>query len=382
MSWLVLLRGASTILTAMVIASIAMVAVHFYGRNKSHRAITHIFATDFNAQIFVVLLAGVIAFVPVGIQIMDVTFDPIERRIGSSVRIESASGEDMDISISWDVLGQDPVGEIEWGDIMAGEGTSIQYWVRNEGIVDVFLTTRMDDWTPPDANQLLTLSWDYANLNQWQIVSGDWTLNNTDATLGVSTTSRDIILVAEDPTFNYEIATRTKIMSSDGRPESQIIFRYENTDNYYFAGLGAWGYLAAIGTMDEGSARMLVGGGNPDYVDIDLDHWYDLKVRAAGSTFEVYVDDILVCTADDLQHGFGAIGLTSIHSDTVFDSFVAVDAFDPENVFFEDYFMGPPLEVSTSAKITLFLDAGFPDEPGIYDFTFVQVITGWDEPPA
>ena len=152
-----------------------------------------------------------------------------------------------------------------------------------------------------------------------------------------------------------------------------------DSNNYYFAGLGAFGYTAAIGIIEGGSVRMLASGGNPNYQDIIVGQNYDMTVRVAGSTFTVYLDGQEMCTVDDSTFGSGAVGLTSYQSYVAYDDFVVIDAFDPTSMVFQDYFAGPVLAVSESEKVTLFLDVGTPT--GWVDFSFNIVITAWDESP-
>jgi hypothetical protein len=298
--------------------------------------------------------------------------------IPSYVTVRTADGEEIDIFLSWDVLGQDPVYHIDWGKMETDTTNQTAFWIKNAATVDVWLTMNMSDWLPPDANETLTLRWDRVNLNDWRIISGDWAIVNDE--LHASSVPRGTIVVREDPGFNYEISTRAKVtFSANGRPEAQVAVRYRDSDNYYFCGLGGYGYKAAIGIYEAGSARMLASGGNPDYQDVLLGQWYDLKVRVAGSTITVYVDGQEVCTVDDSTHGFGGMGLTTITSDVAYDDFIVVDAFNPENVIFAEYFAGPVLPVTESEKVTLFLDVGRPD--GWTDFSFNIVITAWDEAP-
>lgn len=298
--------------------------------------------------------------------------------IPSYVTVRTADGEEIDIYLSWDVLGQDPVQNIDWGTMEMDTTNQTSFWIKNAATVDVWLTMNMSDWLPPDANETLTLRWDRVNLNDWRIASGDWAIVNDE--LQASSVPRATIVVREDPGFNYEISTRAKVIfSANGRPEAQVAVRHRDDDNYYFCGLGGYGYKAAIGIYEAGSARMLASGGDPDYQDILLGQWYDLKVRVAGSTITVYVDGQEVCSVDDSTHGFGDVGLTTITSDVAYDDFVVVDAFNPENVIFAEYFAGPVLPVTESEKVTLFLDVGRPD--GWTDFSFDIVITAWDEAP-
>lgn len=333
---------------------------------------------------FIIILAGISALVGAGIAGIDMamiavnTAAPVgaSATVPSYVTVMTPDGEEIAIELSWDVLGQNPVESVVWGTVEIETTTQTEFWIKNAATVDVWLTYNTTNWLPPEGNESLTLRWDRVNLNDWAIINGDWSIVQDE--LQTSAGVREIILVREDPGFNYEASTNTRVITSS-TPESQIIVRYVDSNNYYFVGLGAYGYTAAIGIKEGGFARMLASGGNPNYQDIVVGQTYDMKVRVAGSTITVYLDGQEMCMVDDSTFGFGAVGLSSYQSDVAYDDFVVVDAFDPTSVVFQDYFAGPVLPVSESEKVTLFLDVGTPS--GWVDFSFDIVITAWDESP-
>lgn len=333
---------------------------------------------------FIIVIIGISALVGAGVAGIDQAIvankaaaaTAASATVPSYVTVLTADGEEIAIGLYWDVLGQDPVVSVLWGEVEVETTAETAFWIRNDATVDVWLTMNTTNWQPPEGNESLTLRWDRVNLNNWVIINGDWVIVNDE--LQTSAGVREVILVREDPGFNYEASTNTRVISST-RPESHIALRYVDSNNYYFAGLGAFGYTAAIGIIEGGSVRMLASGGNPDYQDIVVGQIYDMRVRVAGSTITVYLDGQEMCTVDDSTFGFGAVGLTSYQSDVAYDDFVVVDAFDPASVIFQDYFAGPPLPVSESEKVTWFLDVGTPS--GWTDFGFDIVITAHDEAP-
>ena len=331
---------------------------------------------------FILVIAGISALVGAGIAGIDMAMIA-SNTVGASATVPSyvtvmtPDGEEIAIELSWDVLGQNPVESVLWGEVEIETTAQTEFWIKNAATVDVWLTYNTTDWLPPEGDESLTLRWDRVNLNDWAIINGDWSIVQEE--LQTSAGTREVILVREDPGFNYEASTITRVISSTfGTPESHIALRYVDSNNYYFAGLGAFGYTAAIGIIEGGSVRMLASGGNPNYQDIIVGQIYDMKVRVAGSTFTVYLDGVEMCTVDDSTFGSGAVGLTSYQSYVAYDDFVVVDAFDP-SIVFQDYFAGPVLPVSESEKVTLLLDVGTPT--GWVDFSFNIVITAWDESP-
>ena len=333
---------------------------------------------------FIFAIMGISALLGAGIAGLDMAMIAVNTPVGASATVPSyvtvmtPDGEEIAIELSWDVLGQNPVEIILWGEVEVETTAQTEFWIKNAATADVWLTYNTTDWLPPEGNESLTLRWDRVNLNDWAIINGDWSIVQEE--LQTSAGVREVILVREDPGFNYEASTLTRVISSTfGTPESHIALRYVDSNNYYFAGLGAFGYTAAIGIIEGGSVRMLASGGNPNYQDIIVGQNYDMTVRVAGSTFTVYLDGQEMCTVDDSTFGSGAVGLTSYQSYVAYDDFVVIDAFDPTSMVFQDYFAGPVLAVSESEKVTLFLDVGTPT--GWVDFSFNIVITAWDESP-
>ena len=365
------------ILGSVMVALLGFLGLSYYTKSSA------LSARNWTTK-FIIILVGIAALVGAGIAGIDMamvavnTAAPVgaSATVPSYVTVMTPDGEEIAIELSWDVLGQNPVESVPWGEVEVETTVQTEFWIKNAATVDVWLTYNTTDWLPPEGNESLTLRWDRVNLNDWAIINGDWSIVQEE--LQTSAGVREVILVREDPGFNYEASTNTRVITSS-TPESQIIVRYVDSNNYYFVGLGAYGYTAAIGIKEGGSARMLASGGNPNYQDIVVGQTYDMKVRVAGSTITVYLDGQEMCMVDDSTFGFGAVGLSSFQSDVAYDDFVVVDAFDPTSVVFQDYFAGPVLPVSESEKVTLFLDVGTPS--GWTDFGFNIVITAWDESP-
>ncbi len=365
------------ILGSVMVALLGFLGLSYYTKSSA------LSARNWTTK-FIIILVGIAALVGAGIAGIDMamvavnTAAPVgaSATVPSYVTVMTPDGEEIAIELSWDVLGQNPVESVPWGEVEVETTVQTEFWIKNAATVDVWLTYNTTDWLPPEGNESLTLRWDRVNLNDWAIINGDWSIVQEE--LQTSAGVREVILVREDPGFNYEASTNTRVITSS-TPESQIIVRYVDSNNYYFVGLGAYGYTAAIGIKEGGFARMLASGGNPNYQDIVVGQTYDMKVRVAGSTITVYLDGQEMCMVDDSTFGFGAVGLSSYQSDVAYDDFVVVDAFDPTSVVFQDYFAGPVLPVSESEKVTMFLDVGTPS--GWVDFSFDIVITAWDESP-
>ena len=376
-----------TLLAWAVVGGIVALAVQFYSSTKvfpkSYGGIWR-YGRDWQMLVFIMALFVVGGLGHGLITSLQVDYTPTPTRIPSALTVRTADGEDIEINFYWDVLAQDPVIGLDYGEFETGESSSLETWVRNEALIDVWLTLTWEDLIPADAAQYVSLDWDWVKLiDTWKAYPAEFSIVNEQLVCEEVYTD-PIIIARAEPGFNYEISTNTTITASPtNRPESQIVFRYTDSQNYYFAGLGAYGYKAAIGRVVNGVATRIAQGGNANYVDVNLDQWYDVKVRVAGSTFTVYIDGEEICVAEDTSLGQGDIGLRALFSTVVWDSYVAVDAFDADNVMFEDYFVGPPLEVGTSRKVTFTVTSiqTPPDTGGVpWDFAFDSVIIAYDNP--
>ena len=49
---------------------------------------------------------------------------------------------------------------IEWGEIEAGESSSVTIYIKNNGDTDILLGLDSENWTPTNSEDYTTLSWD------------------------------------------------------------------------------------------------------------------------------------------------------------------------------------------------------------------------------
>ena len=386
MQLLYVLRFAVILLGSALIGSLVALGVHFYGLSKPKASKAREYGSDIAWLVFIIAVFTVGGLGAGLITSLQTDNTPAPTRIPSALTVRTAAGEDIEINFYWDVLGQNRITSLDYGEIEEMGSSSLETWVRNEALIDVWLTLSWENLIPVDADHYINLSWDWVKLiDTWTAYSDVFRIEN--AQLVCEEIIIDPIIISRAASaFNYEITTRTKVETSVGhRPETQIVFRYVDAQNYYFAGIGAWGYKASIGKVVNGVVTRIAETGNPNYVDINLEQWYDLKVRVAGSTFTVYIDGEEQCTAEDTNIGFGAVGLRALYSKVIWDSFVVVDAFDTENILFQDYFVGSPLKVSTSRKVTFTVTsiaaAPIPGPPTVsWTFYFGSVVTSYDNP--
>jgi hypothetical protein len=73
------------------------------------------------------------------------------------------------IGVYWDENCTIPVSSISWGNLSLGQEKSVTMYVRNDGNETAFLTEAATDWSPVQASQCLTFSWD---LSEREIAPG------------------------------------------------------------------------------------------------------------------------------------------------------------------------------------------------------------------
>jgi len=66
-----------------------------------------------------------------------------------------------DIEIYW--LNQTKITKINWGTLIPGQNKSIPIKIKNVGSSTVTLTLATANWNPPNAQEYLSLTWNYTN---------------------------------------------------------------------------------------------------------------------------------------------------------------------------------------------------------------------------
>lgn len=122
----------------------------------------------------------------------------------------------------------------------------------------------------------------------------------------------------EADTDDYVLETITKMVGNTTYPnfESTIVFRYQNEENYYWAGLGAWNHKVSIGKCTSGPAGGMVEGrlhwcsstacwrelasvGESEELLPDVE--YRLKVTIVGNVIQVFINNVLELTFNDTE---------------------------------------------------------------------------------
>ncbi|HKZ94552.1 MAG TPA: hypothetical protein VJ249_08250 [Candidatus Bathyarchaeia archaeon] len=107
----------------------------------------------------------------------------------------------IDIEAYWDTNHTNKVSAIDWGNIEAGTTKNITIYVLNTGNTNIRLSMNTTNWTPTNASENITLSWDYQSqtLSPNQLLKTTLILNVEPNTRGITTFSFDAIISATQP---------------------------------------------------------------------------------------------------------------------------------------------------------------------------------------
>ena len=104
------------------------------------------------------------------------------------------------VAVYWDADCTKPVSEIDWGNLSLGESKAEILFVRNEGNVPITLNMHTEKWSPPEAAEHLTLTWNYSGetLQPWDLVPVAFTLSVDYQAFSFSSFSFEIWVVAQN----------------------------------------------------------------------------------------------------------------------------------------------------------------------------------------
>ncbi|MFW9829017.1 MAG: DUF2341 domain-containing protein, partial [Candidatus Thorarchaeota archaeon] len=152
-----------------------------------------------------------------------------------------------------------------------------------------------DDFTQPDGSA-----------NGWTVVNGTWSVNNNKYV------ENQFVMDGRSLINTYLVenaSIEVFINSSGGNFGAGVMFRLQNNQNFYTAGIGFWEYEVAIGKWTNDFPSTLDNTSNSESVLIDS-QWYHLKIEILGSQYLVYLNDILKNNISDVDHlSPGQVGL-------------------------------------------------------------------------
>jgi hypothetical protein len=146
------------------------------------------------------------------------------------------------------------------------------------------------------------------NGRNWTIIDGKWDTTPSTSTL-VGSGSTEALITTDNTTLDYSVTMDTII---DTGPESSIVIRFINADNFYWMGIGCWGHQYSIGRMLNGIPTELAGSGLAS--SLQQGATYKLKATAIGNTLTLYVNGTQVLQTVDNNLAFGAFGIRTYNS--------------------------------------------------------------------
>jgi hypothetical protein len=110
----------------------------------------------------------------------------------SSVGIVKTVG----VGAFWDIDCTSRVTEIDWGLVEPGQHVNATIYLKNEGNAPITLSINTENWSPSNASNYITLSWDYAGqkVDPRTVVKVNLTLSVSSNVTRVTNFSFDIII--------------------------------------------------------------------------------------------------------------------------------------------------------------------------------------------
>ncbi|MFW9772079.1 MAG: NosD domain-containing protein, partial [Candidatus Thorarchaeota archaeon] len=140
----------------------------------------------------------------------------------------------------------------------------------------------------------------------WTVINGTWLVDNNkyiETLLEID--GRSLL-----NSFTIENASiEVRLNSSGGNFGAGIMFRHQNNQNFYTAGIGFWEYEVAIGKWSDDIPYVLDNTSTLESV-LNDNQWYNLKIEMLGPQYLVYLNGILKNNITDSDHLIaGQIGL-------------------------------------------------------------------------
>jgi hypothetical protein len=96
----------------------------------------------------------------------------------------------------WDVNCTSRVTEIDWGLVEPGYHVNATIFLRNEGNAPITLSLHTENWSPSNASDHITLSWDYADqtVDPGAVMKVNLTLAVSSDITGITNFNFDIVI--------------------------------------------------------------------------------------------------------------------------------------------------------------------------------------------
>jgi len=102
------------------------------------------------------------------------------------------------VGVYWDAALTNKVSSIDWGILEPGSNVNKTVYIRNEGNTAATLSLTTSNWSPSNASNYLTLTWNYGGqtLNVNEAIQVKLTLSALSSVTGITNFSFDITITA------------------------------------------------------------------------------------------------------------------------------------------------------------------------------------------
>lgn len=115
----------------------------------------------------------------------------------SETRIPSVGTvKTVGVEAFWDINCTSRVTEIYWGLVEPGQHVNATIYLKNEGNAPITLSINTENWSPSNASDHITLSWDYANqmIDPGTVIKTNLILAVSSNVMGITNFTFDIII--------------------------------------------------------------------------------------------------------------------------------------------------------------------------------------------
>jgi hypothetical protein len=148
----------------------------------------------------------------------------------------------------------------------------------------------------------------FSSLSSWTIVDGTWNIISGGGAQGASPSGEALMWAGSKSWSNYQVTASVTILAGG---EGNIVFRFGDPNNFYYAGMGDWQHQYSISKIFNGVASEIVGSGVEQSNGAGT---YTLMVVAQGNTIKLYVNNVQVLTTTDNTFTFGSVGIRTFAS--------------------------------------------------------------------
>lgn len=101
------------------------------------------------------------------------------------------------VGVYWDISCGDLVSSIDWGFVEPGATENVTVYIRNEGSAPVALSLETENWSPSNASDYMSVTWDYEGevIDVGGVVEVTLSLSVSDTIEGITNFGFDIVII-------------------------------------------------------------------------------------------------------------------------------------------------------------------------------------------